>query len=64
MDSAQLEARLNRLESLLVQIEQNGRGDADEAFYIDRKDLDGQQVSDGGFPVGTGPFKQHLFKDV
>ncbi len=44
MDNKELEVRLDRLENLLVQIEQNGRANADEAFYIDRKDLDGKQV--------------------
>ena len=44
IDSKEFHARLDRLENLLIQIEQNGRANADEAFYIDRKDLDGKQV--------------------
>ncbi len=45
IDNKEFHARLDRLENLLVQIEQNGRANADEAFYIDRKDLDGKQVT-------------------
>ena len=44
MDEA-LCAKLTRFEQLLTQIEQNGRGDSEEKFYVWRSDLDEKLAS-------------------
>ena len=40
-----LQDKLERFEKLLSQIEQNGRADPEEKFYVWRRDLDGKLVS-------------------
>ena len=40
-----LQNKLERFEKLLSQIEQNGRANPEEKFYVWRRDLDGKLVS-------------------
>ena len=40
-----LQEKLEKFEKLLGQIEQNGRSNPEEKFYVWRKDLDGKLVS-------------------
>ena len=41
----QLQEKLEKFEKLLAQIEQNGRANPEEKFYVWRSDLDGKLVS-------------------